>query len=302
MLVAVAFVALFAWLGTLHTPARQYSLDAYAQHYVDQGLKRALLTFATARSLEGIMSVAQATAIAFEPAGVGVQVGPGQLIRPLNDLVGQFAELTLIASIVFGVMDILLRIGSHWVVSLALSFAAVNWATYRWRAIQPPAWLAKALLVLLLIRFAVPVVSLGNEAVYAAFMAESYVENQGAIQTTSKQLEDSVSAKNDSPAKKDTLAEAKSGGIWDWMRFKIGGRRDAESMPEPGVLQRIEEWAAQKVDVGARLKNLVQAGEALTERIVRLMVVFVLQTLVIPLLLAWALVRGAGAFFQVRAR
>jgi hypothetical protein len=59
---------------------------------------------------------------------------------------------------------------------------------------------------------------------------------------------------------------------------------------------------AQKGDVGTRLKNLVQAGENLTERIVRLMVVFVLQTLVIPLLLAWALLRGTRAFLQVRTR
>jgi hypothetical protein len=298
MLGAVAVVLLFAWLGTVQSPARDYSLDALAQRHVDRGLRRALLTFATARTLEGILSVAQASAIAVEPAGIGVQLSPGQALRPLNDLVGQFAELTLMASIAFGAMDILLRIGSHWAVSLALSVAAVGWAAHRWRSVNPPPRLTKALVVLLLFRFAVPVVSLANEGIYAAFMADSYADNQRAIEATSVQLEEAP------PAKNDPRTSAKSNNIWDWVQSRIRGGSDAEAKAkaEPGMLDRLREWVAQKGDVGTRLKNLVQAGENLTERIVRLMVVFVLQTLVIPLLLAWALVRGTAAFLQVPTR
>lgn len=294
MLGVVAVVLLFAWLGTVPAPARQYSLDAHAQRHVDRGLKRALLTFATARTLEGILSVAQATAVAVEPAGVGVQLSPGQALRPLNDLVGQFAELTLMASIAFGAMEILLRIGSHWAVSLALSVAAVGWAAYRWRNVDPPRRLAKALVVLLLIRFAVPVVSLANEGIYAAFMADSYAENQRAIEATSVQLEEAP------PAKGDSGTSAKASGIWDWVQSRIRGASDADAKAEPGMLDRLRAWVAQKGDVGTRLTSLAQAGEHLTERIVRLMVVFVLQTLVIPLLLAWALLRGTAALLGFR--
>lgn len=296
MLGAVIVVLLFAWLGAAPAPARQYSLDAHAQRHVDRGLKRALLTFATARTLEGILSVAQATAIAVEPAGVGVQLRPGQALRPLNDLIGQFAELTLMASIAFGAMEILLRIGSHWAVSLALSVVAVGWAAYRWRNVDPPPWLAKALVVLLLFRFAVPVVCLANEGIYAAFMADSYAENQRAIEATSVQLEEAP------PAKGDSGTSAKSNGIWDWVQSRIRGAPDADAKAEPDMLDRLREWVAQKGDVGTRLANLAQAGEHLTERIVRLMVVFVLQTLVIPLLLAWALLRGTAALLQFRTK
>ena len=295
MLGAVAVALLFAWLGTVDMPARQYSLDAHAQRYVDRGLKRALLTFATARTLEGVISVAQAAAIAVEPAGVGVQLSPGQALRPLNDLVGQFAQLTLMASIAFGAMEVLLRIGSYWPISLALSVAAVGWAAYRWRNVEPPAWLAKAVVVLLLFRFAVPVVSLGNEAVYAAFMADSYTENQRAIQATSVQLEETPSAPRNSGT------SAKSIAIWDWVQSRVRGVPDP-AKAEPGMLDRLRDWVAQNGDVGSRLENLMQAGEHLTERIVRLMVVFVLQTLVIPLLLAWALLRGTAALLQVGTR
>ena len=41
MAVGLAVMLLLAWLGTFSSPLRQYSLDASAQHYVDDGLKRA---------------------------------------------------------------------------------------------------------------------------------------------------------------------------------------------------------------------------------------------------------------------
>ena len=183
--------------------------------------------------------------VAVEPAGVGVQLSPGQALRPLNDL-------------------------------------------------DPPPRLAKALVVLLLFRFAVPVVSLANEGIYAAFMADSYAENQRAIEATSVRLEEPQ------PAKSDSGTSAKSSGIWDWVQSRIRGASDADAKAEPGMLDRLRAWVAQKGDVGTRLTSLAQAGEHLTERSVRLMVVFVLQTLVIPLLLAWALLRGTAALLGFR--
>ena len=62
LLVAVAIVLAFAWLKPL---------EIAATHQVDAGLKRALVSFATARALNAIISVAQGTEIAVEPAGVG---------------------------------------------------------------------------------------------------------------------------------------------------------------------------------------------------------------------------------------
>jgi len=268
VLIAVAVTLVFAWLGSAHTPARRYSLDVHAQRYVDQGLKRALLTFGTARTLEGVISVAQATALAFEPAGVGVQLGPGQALRPIGHLIGQFAELTLIASIAFGAMEILLRIGGHWVISLTLSVALAGWATYRWRGMNSPVWLAKLVLVLLLVRFAVPIVSLSNEAVYAVFMADAYAENQQAIEASSENLGETAPA----------------------------------AVAQTDLFQRLREWVTQKADIAARLKGLVHAAENVTETVVRLMVIFVLQTLVIPVVLAWALVKVTAGMLQIRAR
>jgi hypothetical protein len=134
-------------------------LDAAAELQVDAGLKRALLTFASARALNAIISVVQGTEVAIEPAGVGVVLTPGEALDPVNDLVEQFSNLMLMASVSFGVQKVLLGIGAHWLVSLLLSMTALVWALFQIRGKPSPAWLSSLLVILLMTRFAVPVVT-----------------------------------------------------------------------------------------------------------------------------------------------
>jgi hypothetical protein len=74
-------------------------LDAPAGDRVDAGLKRALVSFATARALNGAISVAQGTELSLQPVGVGATFAPGQLLDPVNDLVERFSDLMLGASV-----------------------------------------------------------------------------------------------------------------------------------------------------------------------------------------------------------
>ena len=69
---AVVILAL-AWLGPL---------DRVAQDYVESGLKRALITFAAARTANAVISVVQETTVAIQPLGVGVTLSPAQALDP----------------------------------------------------------------------------------------------------------------------------------------------------------------------------------------------------------------------------
>lgn len=73
--VAMLIIIVCSWLAPL---------DSAANKQVDAGLKRALLSFATARALNAVISVAQGTEVAVEPAGVGVVFTPGQILDPIN--------------------------------------------------------------------------------------------------------------------------------------------------------------------------------------------------------------------------
>lgn len=249
LLLIVAAMVACSWMAPLESAANQY---------VDAGLKRALISFASARALNAVISVAQGTEVAVQPAGVGVIFSPGQALDPVNDLVEQFSNLMLTASVAFGVEKVLISIGAHWAISLILTLTAVVWAAFLLRQHAPPGWLSRILVVLLMLRFAIPVAVIGSDYLFQQFMQTDYQASQQGIESVSGAL--------------DTLEQAAPA-----------------SASEPGLLDKIKGWAAHQTDLKSRYADLKRAAEQATERIITLMVIFLLQTLVFPLALLWGL-------------
>ncbi len=245
-------------VGTLILCAWLAPLDSPAMRQVDAGMKRALVSFATARALNAVISVAQGTEVSVQPLGMGVTFTPGQLLDPINDLVEQFSNLMLAASVAFGVQKVLIGIGGYWPISLALTGAALGWAWCYFRQRRAPAWLSSLLVILLMLRFAIPVVTLGADLLWQKYLAADYAASLQAIDTASAQV-----AQLNPPV--PIAAE------------------------NQGLLDKMKGWVSKNADVKMHFENLKQAAERATENIIRLIVIFLLQTLVMPLLLLWAL-------------
>lgn len=254
MLVLVTMaVVLGAWLAPL---------DRLAEDQVDTGLKRALLSFATARALNAVISVAQGTEVSVQPLGVGVNFAPGQILDPVNDLVEDFSKLMLAASVAFGMQKVLIAIGAYWLLSLLLSIAVLLWTGWRIREGNVPGWLSKGVVILLMLRFAVPAVTLGSDFVFRQFLATDYAASQRIIDTASGQV---ASLNPPVPTPRQ----------------------------ETGVLDKMKVWLAENADLRQRFDSLKAAAEQATDHIIRLIVIFLLQTLVMPLLLLWGLLAAA---------
>ena len=261
-LLLLAFCALVL-LGCL-----QHRGDDMATQQVQTGLQRALTTFATARALGAVISVAQGTQVGMQPGGVGMNFAPGQALQPLNELVDHFADLMLAASVAFGIQLLLLKIGTHAAVSALLAATVVAWAALRWHG-RSTAWLQPVLAALLLLRLALPLGAVANEAIYQHFMAGEYAEAQQVM--------------DQSPT--------------------VAAQPAATPPPavEPGWLERLRRWlpglSDVKAEVKARYDALQHAAEAWSERMVRLIAIFLVQTVVLPigfLWLAWRLARLLG--------
>lgn len=244
-------------------------MDAAARDQVEAGLKRALTTFAAARALNAAISVAQGTEVALEPAGVGVTFTPGQVLDPVNDLVEQFSSLMLVASVSFGVQRTLLAVGGHWVISTAVTVLLLAWLWLRWRGSRR---LDSWVLLLLLLRFAIPAATLGSEAVFQWFLSERYQASQAALSLGTGQVSDlTLQPPVEPPA--------------DWS-------------------ERAQRWwtqAGSTLDVSARMEALKQSAAALTDHIIDLIVVFLLQTLILPLGLLWLGWRACLALMDRRS-
>lgn len=247
----VAAILACSWLSPLDKPALQQ---------VDSGLKRALVTYSTARLLHGAVSVLQGTQVNASPAGVGATLTPGQILVPAAEMLKQFSDLMLLVCVSFGIQKLMITMGGFEALSIALSVTAVGWTLhYLWQK-RPPAWLTKMFIVLLMVRFAIPLTVLGTDVLFQAFMAHEYQSSQAAIS--------SVSTEKTPPASASASPAAVT----------------------PGLLGKIKSWMGQPMtNAIGHYEEIKTAVERAVAHMVTLIGIFMLQTLVIPLLLLWGL-------------
>lgn len=262
-------------------------LSAMADQAVDAGLKRALVSFATARTLHGVISVVQGTELAVQPMGMGVTLTPGRLLTPINELTAQVADWMLWASVAFGLQKFLLGMGGSFWVSAAVSALALLWLAVSLRTRAPP-WLSRLLVVLLFARLVMPLTILGSEQLFTHFLAQPYEQSQLASDQATRQLQTAQEPEQKTdPQAQATPEQTPSATASGWLeRLRQWGSSTKESITSP-------------VDAAqTRLAQIAEAADHLVQQLVTLIVVFVLQTLVLPLLLAWALLQLCRGLIQ----
>lgn len=248
----LALIAICAWYPPIQN---------IAASQIDAGLKRSLISFASARTLNGLISVVQGTEFSVQPLGIGVTLTIGQILDPINDLVEQFSSLMLLASVIFGLQKVLLVIGGHWLVSTLVCAFAATWALLIWFN-KAPAWMSRVILVLLLVRFAIPFVTWGSDFVFQHLLAKEYQEHQAALDVSIKEV----------------------GGL-------TPQKVPAAAPPvDQSLMSRLRERVESAIpNVSINYEAIENSVARLPERIVRLTVIFIAQTIVLPLILFWAL-------------
>ncbi len=242
--------------------------DRLGTQAVEAGLQRALLAFGLARTLNGVISVVQGTEVAVQPAGVGINLAPGQILDPVNDLVERFSWVMLVASTAFGVERLLIEILAWPGVTVALGvlfmLLGVAYGMRRGWLAERRGWLLRLALFALVMRFLVPSLALVGEAVHAHFVAPRYVEAIAGLEEVSGRI--------------------------DELRAPAPGGTDPADWSE-----RLRRWFAdtgEALDVSQRLAAVQELANQAIDRTVELTAVFVFQTIVFPLAFLW-LMRGA---------
>ena len=77
-------ITLFVSMTAILFCAWAKPLDTIAMQRVDEGFKRAVASFATARAIGAVISVAQGTDVTMQPLGFGLKLAPGQLLHPIT--------------------------------------------------------------------------------------------------------------------------------------------------------------------------------------------------------------------------
>lgn len=237
------------------------SLDTSSRQYIDKSFNRAIVTFGIAKTLNGVISVAQGTEIAIQPAGIGINLTPGQILDPVNDLVERFSWIMLASTTSLGIQKIFLTMSvwpafnytliSFIIFSLLLLF--INTKKY----IQLRILILRISLLLIILRFAVPITGLANESIFHVFLENEYIESTEALETTSQQISD---------INKDEQSyqpDIKKKSVWETAKAFYNS-------------------TSEMLDVDKKIEKYKQAATQTTQHIVNLIVVFIFQTLIIP--------------------
>ncbi len=241
-------------------------VDTTGKRYAGEAFTRALVTFAVARTLNGVISVAQGTEVAVEPGGVGVNFTVGQVLDPINDLVERFSAVMLVATSSLGLQNILLRMTMWWGTNLALVAAAVLtlavlwWPKFDTGRVRPLAM--QVLLVAVFVRFAVPILVIGSNLVFDTFLEAEQAAATQALETTRSEIEQL----NNEVATPETPTE------------------DQSVMERLGTMLNN---SLESMNVGDRLNSLRDRVSNASEHIINLIVIFVLQTIILPLVFVW---------------
>lgn len=241
------------------------AVDRVAEAEYEKLFQRALVTFALARTLNGVISAVQGTELALQPAGVGVTLTPGEILDPVNDLVERFSWIMLGATLSLGVQQVMLDIGQWWPLKLLVALLALAWLWFSWRRSDTDdspgsrRLLWRALVLVLLLRFAVPLAMIANEAVYDLFLESRFQESTAVIESAEADIEQ---------VSEDSVEDSEANGMFD-------------------ALGRTFDSTRQSLDFKQRLASINERAADLIEHLLQLGVVFIFQTGLLPIAFLW---------------
>jgi hypothetical protein len=247
-------------------------LDEASETQAEDALRNALVTFAVARTLNAVISAAQGTELALEPGGVGVVLSVGEVLDPINDLIERFSAVMLVAASSLGLQALLLNITSWWGVSIFLAAAGAAFLMTIWAPRSVAASYAgpalRVLLILLFIRFAVPVLIVGTTIISDAFLLSEQQAATAVLKSTTSEIEEL----NESPR--------------------------AVSGEDQSLIDRIGEMiddSLESMQIRDRMSKLRESASQASEHVVSLIAIFVLQTIILPIAFLWLFIEGLKA-------
>ncbi len=260
------------------------TIDTMGQHHINNSFNVASTTFVAARALNAVISVVQGTELAMVPLGVGMTLTPGQILDPVNDLIEQFSWVMLASTTAIGIEKVAMTI-SVWPVSKVIySGFLVLTILLMWSgkvSIKCRVFWLKASIIVIFLRFSIPVVFIMNAQVYERFLGPQYNQSILVIKQTHKNLEhleqdyQSIALemqKQQQPSDDSTL----------WNRVK-------NTLDIKAYVQL--QLAKLKTQIEQRLIQLKTAANNVVEHLLELIVVFILHAVVFPVVFLYGLYR-----------
>lgn len=246
-----------------------YTLDIKGKALVDGSFTQAVIVFGSAKALNAVISLAQGTELDLPFLTVAI----GEVLDPVNDLVEQFSFVMLLSLTSLGIQKIMMNFVTADVYNGILLFFVIGmnlWIFYRFNKDERfRSLFFKVTVILIFLRFAVPLIGLVNEVAYNSFVKQEY--NIEKLNKSIIKVKDEVNA-----VTSNTIKDKKESSFFN----KVAQHFDSS-------------YYAKKVD------EYKKAVDNSSEFIVSLIIAFVFQTILLPLVFLFALYQFVRGIFGV---
>lgn len=266
-------------------------IDETATKYINRTMLKAGVTYAVARGLNATISLIQESRIGFD-FFVSGEVALFEILDPVNDLVEKFSTVMLISTVSLGIQKVALEIGklvgisillTSSLILLLISFVLPDRMGHVKGIVKNVG--LKVLIVAIIIRISIPVIALVSSGVNTVFLEKKYNDAQKELERAHEK------GKEANIILDDYVMEREKQGLFK-KKGQIEPSLDRTVQGKEG--NREEKFS---LNIKESFTRVVNALKNITNYIIDLVIIFIVQTIIIPLLTLWGLMRITQLIF-----
>jgi hypothetical protein len=250
--------------------ALTFTIDENAKKLVDDSFKQAVIVFGSAKALNAVISLAQGTELNLPFVIVAV----GEVLDPINDLVEQFSLVMLASMVSLGIQKILLNFVTNDIYNYILFAFIIVFNIWLFKRFTNDEALRnlffRTTFILLFLRFSIPLIGYINDFSYTYFVKPEYnIEN---LNQNIIKVKEEVSKVN-----QETIIQKEESSFINKVMEKFDSKY---------YEKKIEEY-----------KNAVDNS---SDYMIDLIIVFVFQTILLPIVFLFLLYSFVKSIFNIR--
>lgn len=235
------------------------TFDNMTIQYIDNAINKAVIAFASARGINAIISLLKSSTVNMTPAGIGASISVGEILDPVDDMVETLSDVLLLSIVSLGIQRFLLEIAPfisiNILLNLCLIFTVILLSIKKLKKTRFTNITIKLFFCALIIKLILPFFVLIDWSTNKLFFDEKYEEARTQLNETNKEL------------------SATYGAIFSG----------------EGIIEGFKNFLKKENGEENWLKNLRNNAEIIINSSIKLIVLFILDTLLLPLFFLWLL-------------
>lgn len=255
--------------------------------------------FALAKGLNMVVSVLQGTELSVTPFGLGLNLSIGEVLDPFNDMIERFSIVMLASVISLGIQELILELSSKMFLQYLFVVSVVLTLVYIWTPKLQNNYsfsiIIKTFLFLLVLRFAALFFMFASTYFYTSVQHTKYTAYSMDINTTKNKLDainqENKATKENSIEKRNTSTSDSSGWYTGMKDYFVESTNDLQ--------QKFTE-SQTEYNMSKQLDNLKGDIEKTSNTIIEVMTIFIVQTIIFPLLFLWFFIYLVKTIFNIK--